>query len=391
MSEADRRQLAEVRDIAQLADWFATAALNVSACSAEEACQLLLCARDLEVQSHGLSRRLTALCLDADPPESQRQHIVFSLLRQVVLMRYDAARDQREAFFRYWLDEAAFRNETVVTIAYILGLATEQIECVSPKMRDYVTKWFARHEQISSLRVRAWIPRYLRLSGYPDEARNRAQQLLDQRDKNGGWVGGMHLSTSMLYGLVLSGVATIDELESTIVYATQRLKRGLTGITAIEATTLKTIYRVGLLPQSLHVGIQKRLASDASIFLSHTAADKSFARRLCEDLKGRGCRVWFDEAELKPGDSIIDRVEAAIDDMRYLLVVLSPASVDSSWVKRELNMALVESLATRNARVIPVLLKDCAIPGLLREVLYADFRLDYERGLNQLMRVVDRG
>lgn len=384
------RHLNDARDLGRLADWFTGAALNVSACSAEDGCHLLLCARDLDVTSHGLRRWLTTLSLDNDPPDGQRQRIVFSLLRQVVMMRYDVARAQREAFFRYWLDEGEFRKETLVTIAYILGLATEQIDCVSPKMRDYVTKWFVRHAKIRSLRVRAWVPRYLQLAGYPDEARGRALQLLDQREKSGGWAVGLQASTSMLYALAVSGVVTSGELESSTIYATQRLKRGLTGITSTEATTLKTIHRLGLLPPSLHARIQKQLASEASVFLSHTAADKAFARRLCEDLRSRGCRVWFDEAELRPGDSIIERIESAIDDMRYLCVVLSPESVNSSWVKRELNMALIESLARRHTRVLPVLLRDCVIPGLLREVLYADFRSDYKLGFGQLIKVFDR-
>ena len=234
--------IADVRDLERLAEWFVSAALNVTTCSAEDACQLLLCARDLDVQSHGLQRRLASLLGQSDPPERQRDHIVFSLLRQVVLMRYEVGRDQREAFFRYWLNEGHFRKETLVTIAYTIGLATEQIDCVSVTMRDYVRQWFARHDDIASRRVRAWVPHYLRLSGYRDEALNRARVLLSERMKNGGWEGGIQSTTSALY-------------------------------------------------------------------------------------------------------------------------------------------PLIDSLAMRNTRVIPVLWKDCAIPGLLRGVLYADFRADYERGL----------
>jgi hypothetical protein len=42
-----------------------------------------------------------------------------------------------------------------------------------------------------------------------------------------------------------------------------------------------------------------------SIFLSHSSADKPFARRLAGDLRARGVRVWLDEAEIGIGDSLI--------------------------------------------------------------------------------------
>jgi len=40
------------------------------------------------------------------------------------------------------------------------------------------------------------------------------------------------------------------------------------------------------------------------LFLSHSAKDKEVVRPVAERLRADGLRVWFDEWEIKPGDSI---------------------------------------------------------------------------------------
>jgi hypothetical protein len=70
------------------------------------------------------------------------------------------------------------------------------------------------------------------------------------------------------------------------------------------------------------------------VFISYCFQDRDFAQRLVRDLKDGDIPVWFDEAELEPGDLIIGKIEAAIDRMDYLIVILSPASVSSGWVGR---------------------------------------------------------
>ncbi len=71
---------------------------------------------------------------------------------------------------------------------------------------------------------------------------------------------------------------------------------------------------------------------DRGVFISYSSQDREFANRLARDLGRRGIPVMFDQTELEPGDSIIGAIEAGIDRMEYLIVVLSPASVASGWV-----------------------------------------------------------
>jgi hypothetical protein len=129
------------------------------------------------------------------------------------------------------------------------------------------------------------------------------------------------------------------------------------------------------------------------VFTSYSSQDRNFVQRLVRDLKDRDIPIWFDESELEPGDSIIQKIEAGIDRMEYLIVVLSPASVNSQWVQEEIRMALHEGIAGRKFNVIPILKEDCKIPGFLRDRKYVDMRLaaDYPDGLEKIVRKICGG
>ena len=123
-----------------------------------------------------------------------------------------------------------------------------------------------------------------------------------------------------------------------------------------------------------------------SVFLSHNWADKTFARKLAWDLKTKGCHVWIDEAEMKPGDSLLYKITDGIENIDYIAVVLSPDSVGSRWVEVELEMAMTRQVEDRTVRVVPLLYRDCDVPLFLRGKIYLDFRREdkYWRTFEQL-------
>jgi hypothetical protein len=49
-----------------------------------------------------------------------------------------------------------------------------------------------------------------------------------------------------------------------------------------------------------------------SCFISYSHADQSFARRLHDQLQGRGIRCWLDEHQLLPGDDIYEQIDRGI-------------------------------------------------------------------------------
>lgn len=124
------------------------------------------------------------------------------------------------------------------------------------------------------------------------------------------------------------------------------------------------------------------------VFLSYSHQDKAFVDRLHTRLVQERVPVWRDRIELKVGDSLVDRIETAITEAGYLAVVLSKASVRSSWCKKELTAGLVRELSERRVIVLPVLMEECKIPLFLQDKLYADFRPSFKNGVQALLKVV---
>ena len=112
-----------------------------------------------------------------------------------------------------------------------------------------------------------------------------------------------------------------------------------------------------------------------SIFLSHNHKDKNKVRALAKELESYGgVRVWLDEAEMCVGDSLIRKIEKAINEVDYLVVALSPDSVKSEWVNLEVEIALNQEIAGKQIKVLPVLVRDCEVPDFLKSKVYADIR-----------------
>lgn len=129
-----------------------------------------------------------------------------------------------------------------------------------------------------------------------------------------------------------------------------------------------------------------------SIFLCHSSADKAKVRILAHKLTEKGAQVWLDEAEILVGDSILDKIQEGISKSDYLGIVLSPQSVKSIWVKREVEAALTLEIESGAVRVVPILIEPCEIPLFLKPKKYADFskRAVLERGLSDLVKRLTR-
>lgn len=110
-----------------------------------------------------------------------------------------------------------------------------------------------------------------------------------------------------------------------------------------------------------------------SIFLSHTTADKPFVRRLARDLENHRVRYWLDEAEIKIGESLIEKIRQGIDAVDYVAVILSPLAVASPWVQREVDIAMNQEIQGRRIKVLPIMYQNCELPGFLLGKVYADF------------------
>jgi hypothetical protein len=127
-----------------------------------------------------------------------------------------------------------------------------------------------------------------------------------------------------------------------------------------------------------------------SIFLSHNVRDKSFVRDLARDLENHGVKYWLDEAEIKVGDSLIEKIRSGLDEVEYVAVILSPNSSASPWVQREMDVAMTQEINGKKVKVLPIMYQKCELPGFLLGKLYADFTeaAKYEDSFERLVKSI---
>lgn len=91
------------------------------------------------------------------------------------------------------------------------------------------------------------------------------------------------------------------------------------------------------------------------IFISHASEDKeAVALPLCKLLKEAGLEVWLDQEEIRVGDSIPDRINQGLAQLRIGLVVASPRYFEKVWAQEELHTLLELELAGKIERIIPI-------------------------------------
>lgn len=96
-------------------------------------------------------------------------------------------------------------------------------------------------------------------------------------------------------------------------------------------------------------------------FLCHAGEDKkSVVAPLFKRLVDDGYSVWYDEAEIKWGDSITEKVNWGLSHSKFVIVVLSATFLKKHWPSRELNTALDSEASSGEVRVLPLLVGTAA-------------------------------
>ena len=90
------------------------------------------------------------------------------------------------------------------------------------------------------------------------------------------------------------------------------------------------------------------------LFISHSSKDDDFVRDLRQMLADQGQAGWIDSRELRGGDPLWPEIQAAIEGAAAFAVVVSPDSLQSKWVGKELQHALTLR-AARGKQAFPVI------------------------------------
>jgi hypothetical protein len=91
------------------------------------------------------------------------------------------------------------------------------------------------------------------------------------------------------------------------------------------------------------------------VFLSHASEDKEeIARPLKDALEARGVTVWFDEMQIKVGQSIRQEIESGIAGCRFGVVIVSPHFFAKQWTQAELDALFGKKMDRGQNLVLPI-------------------------------------
>ncbi len=123
------------------------------------------------------------------------------------------------------------------------------------------------------------------------------------------------------------------------------------------------------------------------VFLSHSHHDRQFAAELAGVMRQHGIPVWFSVTHIVAARQWHDEIGAALDRCDWFVVILSPAAVNSIWVKRELLYALQQDRFEDH--LLPVLYQPCdyqKLSWVLPAYQMVDFTATRESGYRELLR-----
>ncbi len=107
------------------------------------------------------------------------------------------------------------------------------------------------------------------------------------------------------------------------------------------------------------------------VFISYAFSDKEFMKILCNELKRYEIRTYVAVHDSRPGESLPNKIEEAIQKSDATIVLLTRNSATSPSVNQELAFA-----KAKGVRVIPVVEKGVEVGVLLQGLEYITFEKD---------------
>jgi hypothetical protein len=95
--------------------------------------------------------------------------------------------------------------------------------------------------------------------------------------------------------------------------------------------------------------------SGTDVFLSYSRDDRAAVRHIADSFAAEGINVWWDAA-LQSGQTFDEVIEQRLKEAKAVVVLWSPRSVASRWVRAE------ATLADRHNKLVPAIIEACDRP-----------------------------
>jgi toxoflavin biosynthesis protein ToxD len=132
------------------------------------------------------------------------------------------------------------------------------------------------------------------------------------------------------------------------------------------------------------------MSEPVQIFVSYASPDRAFAERLVADLQAAGAEVWWDVSGIDEGD-FLAKINQALQQCQWLVLVLTPNAVASKWVNIEVNAAINRRQQGFMQAVLPVLaapIQPGTIPPVWDNLHRYDAVANYQGEVGRLLRTL---
>ena len=101
-------------------------------------------------------------------------------------------------------------------------------------------------------------------------------------------------------------------------------------------------------------GLTENDSREHDVFISHASEDKDeIVRPLAIALRKAGLSVWYDEFELKIGDSLRQKIDRGLARSRFGIVVLSKSFIKKGWTNYELD-GIITKVVSGEQVLLPI-------------------------------------
>jgi hypothetical protein len=131
-----------------------------------------------------------------------------------------------------------------------------------------------------------------------------------------------------------------------------------------------------------------RRTTRPDIFISHSSRDKPAAMHLAKTLNFCSIDVWLDDWELEIGQSLTDEIAKAMDDSRYIAILITENYNKTVWTKTEYKKAVAREQKEGRPVMLPLIVGEALIPDFIEDKIYIDLRTNYYCGIVQLVGMI---
>jgi hypothetical protein len=185
-------------------------------------------------------------------------------------------------------------------------------------------------------------------------------------------LGSANLTLAQIRFTRLGGADLTDATTDDTLFSATDLS-GVSGLDSVRhlgpsTIGIDTVYRSrGKIPEAFlrgcgvpdeFIAFAKSLATSPiqfySCFISYSTKDQDFADRLYADLQNKGVRCWFAPHDVQGGRKLHEQIDEAIRLHDKLLLILSPHSMESEWVKTEIAKARKREVRDQRRVLFPI-------------------------------------